>query len=143
MKTKGQSGFSLIELLVVVVVIVIIAVIAVPHLQKAIRADENGNMFASLSSVASTQTTFATQNARFARLSEINNILSLGRQEGNEVVRGKFTISMVPAAPTDVELKTGYVIHALRSVDGEGVVYKYELTTSGRIRMLLPEEELP
>ncbi len=45
---KNESGFSLIELLLVVAVIGIIATLAVPALQKATRAAENGNTFATM-----------------------------------------------------------------------------------------------
>src|SRR5947209_5679011 len=127
---KGRKdGFSLIELLIVVTVIGIIAALAVPMLQKGIRASENGNMFASMRTISSTQVNFYSQNGRFGRLSEINNILSnsIGTPSGTDVTRGKFTISMVPASPTDVQLKDGYTITATRNVTGEGVVYQYQL----------------
>jgi prepilin-type N-terminal cleavage/methylation domain-containing protein len=138
---KGnERGFSLIELLLVVVIIGIIAALAVPALQKGIRAAENGNTFASMRTIASTQVNFYSQNGRFGRLTEINNLLSssVGTASGNDLTRGKFTLSMVPATPSDVELKDGYMITATRNVTGEGVVYKYELTQAGEIRQVLP-----
>lgn len=140
MKDKGQKGFSLIELLIVVVVIGIVAVLAVPALQKGIRAAENGNTFATMRTIASTQMNFYSQRSRFGRVTEINNILSssLGTNSGNDVTRGKFTISMTPAAPTDGELRDGYTITATRNVTGEGVKYVYELTQTGEIRQILP-----
>ncbi len=86
MKKKGESGFSLIELLLVVVVIGIIAILAIPYLQKAIRAAENGNTFASLRTVASQQVDFYSRNGRFGRLIEVNNLLSgsLGSNSGRD-----------------------------------------------------------
>ena len=95
----------------------VIASIAIPYLQRGIRAAENGNMFASLRTVASTEVNYFTLNSRFGRIVEINNILSgaIGTNSGADVIRGKFTISMVPAAPTDAELKNGYTITATRT----------------------------
>ena len=135
-----NSGFSLIELLIVVVVIGIIASLAVPALQKGVRAAENGNTFASMRTISSTQVNFYSQNGRFGRLAEVNNILSnsIGTPSGNDVTRGKFTISMVPAVPTDTQLKDGYTITATRNVTGEGVVYQYQLTQTGEIQQILP-----
>ncbi len=140
MKKRNEQGFSLIELLVVVVVIGIVASVAIPHLQKAIRAAEVGNTFATMRSISSTQLSYFTQNSRFGRVTEINNIMSssIGTPVGNEVNRGKFVFSMSPANPTDAELRTGYTINATRNVSGEGVVYVFQLTESGEIRQVLP-----
>ena len=140
MKKNNEHGFSLIELLIVVVVIGIIAALAVPHLQRAIHAAQNGNMFASLRAVFSTQMSFLTQNSRFARLSEVNNLLAdgIGTPSGSDLVRGKFVISMTPPNPTDLELKDGFLITATRNITGEGVIYQYELTQTGEIRQILP-----
>jgi len=140
MNKKGENGFSIIELLVVVVIIGLVASLAVPALQKALRAAENGTTFATMRTISSTQMSYYSQNNRFGRLVEINNILSnaIGTQAGNEINRGKFVFSMSPAAPTDPELRTSYTITATRNVAGEGVVYQYELTQSGEIRQILP-----
>jgi len=140
MLRERKGGFSLIELLIVVTVVGIIAALAVPMLQKGIRASENGNMFASMRTIASTQVNFYSQKGRFGRLAEINNILSnsIGTPSGNDVTHGRFTLSMVPATPTDGQLKDGYTITATRNVTGEGVVYEYQLTQSGEIQQILP-----
>jgi prepilin-type N-terminal cleavage/methylation domain-containing protein len=140
MKKNIQRGFSLIELLIVLVVVALIAAIAIPFLQAAIRAAENGNTFATMRTVSSSQINYYTQNSRFARLIEVNNLHSnsIGTPMGNELLRGRFTLAMVPANPTDSELRNGYTITATRNVSGEGVVYVYELTQAGEIRQILP-----
>ncbi len=140
MKRKRELGFSVVEMLIVCAVIGIIAAIAVPHLQKALRASENGNTFATMRTVASTQVNFFSQNSRFGRITEINNLLAsaIGTNSGNEVTRGKFILSMTPASPTDAELRNGYTVTATRNVAGEGVVYVYQITQSGEIRQVLP-----
>jgi len=140
MRNKSESGFSIIELLLVCLVIGIIAAIAVPHLQKAVRAAENGNTFSMMRTISSTQVNFYSLNNRFGRLNEINNILSgsIGTQGGNDIIRGKFLFSMAPAVPTDAELRNSYTITATRNVITEGVVYVYEVTQAGEIRQVLP-----
>ncbi|MBK7393646.1 MAG: prepilin-type N-terminal cleavage/methylation domain-containing protein [Chloracidobacterium sp.] len=140
MKNKRESGFSLIELLIVVVIIGIVASVAVPALQKGLRAAENGNTFATMRTIASTQVNYYSQNNRFGRLTEVNNLLSssIGTNSGNNINRGKFVLSMTPATPTDLQLRNGYTITATRSIAGEGVTYVYELTQGGEIRQILP-----
>ncbi|MFZ1701868.1 MAG: prepilin-type N-terminal cleavage/methylation domain-containing protein [Pyrinomonadaceae bacterium] len=140
MKEKREKGFSIIEVLVVCAIIGIVASIAIPHLQKAIRAAEVGNTFATLRSVASTEMGYYSQNGRFARITEVNNIMSggIGTPAGNEVNRGKFVFAMVPGAPTDLELRDGFTMTATRNVATEGVTYVFELTQAGEIRQVLP-----
>ena len=141
MKKRSDQGFSLIELIIVCAIVGIIAALAVPHLQKALRATENGSTFATMRSVSSTQMSYYGSHNRFGRLTEINNIMSsaIGTPSGNEVTRGKFIFSMSPDPnPTDAQLRDGYTIIARRDVSGEGVVYQYELTQSGEIRQIFP-----
>lgn len=130
----------MIELLLVVAIIGIIAAVAVPAFQKGIRSAENGNTFASLRTISSVQANYYAQNNRFGRLIEINNILSnsIGTVSGNELVRGRFVLSMTPSTPTDVELRNGYTILATRNVTGEGVKYVYEITSQGEVRQIEP-----
>src|SRR5262252_8741006 len=101
MRGSDQKGFSLVELLLVVVIIGIIAAIAIPALQKGIRAAENGSTFAVLRTVSSTQIGFYSQNSRFGRLDEVNNLI--GGNLGSEVTpteftRNNFTYVMVPGS---------------------------------------------
>jgi prepilin-type N-terminal cleavage/methylation domain-containing protein len=136
---NSEPGFSLIELLIVVVVIGIIAALAVPALQKGIHAAENGNTFATMRVIGSSQMSFYSQRNRFARLTEINNIHSngIGTPSGDELIRGKFILAM-PDSPTEADLREGYRITATRDVTGEGVTYVYELTQAGVVRQVLP-----
>jgi len=135
MGNKNEKGFSIVELLVVCVVIGIIASIAIPYLKKGVDTSQNGNMFATLRAVSSTQVAFFSVNSRFGKLSELNNIMSgqLGSSSGNELLRGKFILSMVPPAPSDTELKDGFIILAKRDVVGEDEVVTYRLTQTGEI----------
>src|SRR4051794_27750720 len=115
MKSKQQAGFSLIELLIVVVVIGIVAAMAVPAYQRGKAAAENGAVIGTMRTIAQTQVSFFSQNNRFGRLIELNNMTgrSIGTPSGgSDLLRNNFTISMVPATPTDAELKDGFTIVA-------------------------------
>lgn len=139
MLKNSEKGFSLIELLLVVVIVGIIAALAVPALRRAARAAENGTTFAALRTINSTQVGFYSQNSRFGRLPELNQILgtSLGTTVGDRVVKGQYVYEMTPVTPTDEELRTEYTITATRTATDD-VVYSYEVTQSGRIRQILP-----
>lgn len=139
MKKDRESGFSLIELLLVVAIVGIIAALAVPALQKGMRAAENGTTFATMRTIASTQVGFYSQNNRFGRLPELQNVLSnaLGVTAGDRVIRGRYTFEMTPLSPTDAELRSEYTITATRSVSDD-TIYKYELNQTGEIVQILP-----
>jgi type IV pilus assembly protein PilA len=140
MSKRDEKGFSLIELLIVVVVIGIIAAVAVPAFRKALTVAENGNVYSTMRTIASSQVNYYSQNSRFARLNEINNAHSgaLGTTSGTNLNRGKFVLSMVPANPTVAELRQGYTINAIRNLSGETTIYQYSVTQSGEIVQLLP-----
>lgn len=138
-KTNKEKGFSLTELLIVVVIIGVVTALAVPALQKGIRAAQNGSTFATLRAISSSQIMFFSQNNRFARLDELQRIMAggIGVTTGDSVVRGSYVFEMSPSTPTDGELAKEYVITATRSVSDD-VVFKYELTQSGKITQILP-----
>ena len=84
---------------------------------------------------------FYSQNSRFGRLGELNNLLGngLGTEIPPRLVRGKFTFEMLPAVPTDADLRNQYTITATRTVLNPGdIVYKYELTQTGEILQIEP-----
>jgi prepilin-type N-terminal cleavage/methylation domain-containing protein len=139
MKRNNESGFSLIELLLVVVIVGIVAALAVPAFQKGIWAAENGSAFGTLRAIASTQASFFTSHNRFGRLDEINAQMGngAGTYINNRIIRRKYVFEMSPLTPTNAELATQYTISATRDVPGD-VVYRYELTQSGRIRQVYP-----
>lgn len=140
MSKRGEKGFSLIELLLVVVVIGIIAAVAIPAFRKALTVAENGNVYSTMRTIASSQVNYYSQNSRFARLNEINNAHSgsLGTISGTDLNRGKFVLSMVPANPSPAELQQGYTINAIRNLSGEDTIYHYSVTQSGEIVQISP-----
>jgi prepilin-type N-terminal cleavage/methylation domain-containing protein len=135
-KLSGQKGFSLIELLIVVVVIGVVAALAVPAFQKGIRAAENGSAFAVMRSISSSQVMFFSQNNRFAKLGELQQMMGngIGVTTGDTVVRGPYVFELTTP---EAQLGTTYVITATRTTVNE-TVYKYELNQSGKIRRILP-----
>lgn len=140
-KIINERGFSLVELLVVVVIIGIIAAVAVPNLQRASRAADNGTIFATMRTISSAQVGFFSQNNRFGRLGEVNSQLGngVGTTVGTVIFRNRFTFEMVPAVPTDTELRREFTITATRTALNPGdVADKYELTQTGEIRQVFP-----
>lgn len=131
MNNEKNAGFSLIELLIVVVIIGIVAALAVPAFQRGIVAAENRNVHATMTTMRSSQALFFSQNRRFARLDELNNITpgSFGTYAASRLQRNKFTFEMTPINPTDAELRQGYMISAYR--DALGVTWRFEATSEG------------
>jgi prepilin-type N-terminal cleavage/methylation domain-containing protein len=141
MKNREEAGFSMVELLLVAVIIGIIAAIAVPALKKGIRAAQNGAVVSTMRTIASTQVNFYSANSRFGRLAEINDLTGrgIGRPLGSsQLERNEFTFDMVPASPTDTELREGYTITATRNPAAGAIIYQYEIDQSGVIRQILP-----
>lgn len=141
MKHTKDEGFSLVELLMVVVVVGILAAVAVPALTKGARAAENGAALAALRTISSTEARFYSTHGRFGTLDEINADLSqgLGRSIGvNQILKNQFLYEMVPAAPTNAELRETYTITTTRFITGETTIYKFSVDHTGFISQILP-----
>ncbi len=141
MKNKKQSGFSLIELLLVVVIISVIAAIAVPNLTKAFAAAENGSTVATMKTIQLSQTTSYAQRNRYGRLDEINEYQNsgLGSVVNNQLFRGKYLYEMIPANPTDNELKSGFIVKATRNTNGpDPIPFVLTLNERGFVDPLFP-----
>ena len=135
MNNSNQQGFSLVELILVVAIIGIIAAIAVPSLSKATAAAENGSALSALKTMALAQTTVMSQKNRYGRLDEINGVQDgkLGVVVSNVLTRGKFKYEMIPANPTDAELKQSFMIKATRVIDASQTPYVLEMDEKGFI----------
>jgi prepilin-type N-terminal cleavage/methylation domain-containing protein len=140
MKNKNQSGFSLIELLLVVVIVGVIAAIGIPLLTKGIHAAENSSTNATLKIMVQTQALFYAQKNRYARLDEVNAINNgtLGTIDGDKLFRGNFEYEMVPANPTDEELKATFRIKATRYIGDPNLPYVMEITPQGYVSEIFP-----
>lgn len=140
MNNKKQSGFSLIELLLVIVIIGVLATITFPFLYSAKNAAQNGNAFASMRTIASSQVSYFSQNGRFGRFDELNSaqMNGLGTVTSNVLTRDKFTFTMTPGTPTDAQLRSGYSITATKSVSGSELPNVISLTQTGQIVQVLP-----
>ena len=138
-KMNRQNGFSLIELLLVLVIIGILATITFPLLYSAKQAAENGNAYASIRVMSSSQISYFSQNSRFARLSELNTAQAsaLGTVSGTDLTRGKFTFQMSPVSPTDAQLRAGYTIIGTKAVSGSETPYVLSIDQSGFITCVL------
>lgn len=138
---KGyQEGFSLIEMIIVVVIIGIVSVLSVPLYKKAIGASENTAIFAVTKVMLQEQTSFFSQQSRFARLNELNERFSnnFGVYQDNSIKRGKYTFTMSPATPTDNELKENFVIVATKTLDNVELPYVITMDASGDIVQVTP-----
>lgn len=140
MNINNQKGFSLVELILVVTIIGIIAAIAVPSLSKATAAAENGSAISTLKTMALAQTAVMSQRNRFGRFDEINAIQqgNLGTVTANALTRGKFKYEMVPANPTDAELKLSFRIKATRVIDAAQNPYVIEMDEKGFTTVIFP-----
>jgi prepilin-type N-terminal cleavage/methylation domain-containing protein len=140
MNNIKQSGFSLIELLLVVVIIGVIASIGVPVFRRSLAAAENSSTNATLKVMLSAQTTFYSQNGRYGRLDEINNLHngSLGQVTTNQLTRGKFTYEMIPATPTNAQLKDGFQIKATKATIVGDSPYIIDITHAGYSAQIFP-----
>lgn len=137
---NNQKGFSLIELIIVVAIIGIIAAIAIPSLTKATAAAENGSAISTLKAILVGQTSLYPQKSRYSRLDEVNSVQnnSLGTINSNVLSRGKYIYEMIPANPTDEELKTSFKLKASRVVDSAQLPFVLEMDQTGQINQITP-----
>ncbi len=135
-----QKGFSLIEVLIVITILGILAVMVFPFLRRARSAAENANAYATMRTIISAEFAFYSQNARFGRLDELQEHQGgglAGQISGNTLYRGSFTFSMVPAFPTDEELRQSFTIVAAKP-SGVDLPYTISGDSTGQITEILP-----
>ncbi len=135
MKKNKQSGFSLIELIMVMVILMILVTITFPFLYQAKHTAENGNAYATMRTIVSSQISYFAQNNRFARLNELNTAQAngLGTISGTNMTRGKFTFQMAPASPTDAQLRGGYTIIVTKANAAGETPYALQVDQTGQI----------
>lgn len=137
---NNSKGFSLIELLLVVTIVAVIAVISVPNFIRGLQSAENGSANATMKVMMSAQTSFFSTNGRYGRLSELNSLHqnSIGIEVGNQLIRGKFSYEMIPANPTDDQLKSGFAIKATRPAGAASLPYVVEINERGYTTPIFP-----
>ncbi|MCS6874278.1 MAG: type II secretion system GspH family protein [Pyrinomonadaceae bacterium] len=136
---RKEKGFSLVELLIVLVILGILAVIVFPFLRRARSAAENANAYATMRTIISAEFSYYSQNARFARLDELNAHQGggLGEISGNTLYRGSFTFQMVPVNPTDSQLRNEFTIVASKP-GGIDLPYTISGNHTGQITEIMP-----
>lgn len=134
MLKKTDNGFSLVELLMVLTVLGILSSLAVPSLLKAKQIAENENAYSTLRTIVTTQVSHYASNGRYGRLDELNQIAggNLGKITDTNLVRSKFTFSMIPAVPSNEQLRAGFSITATKS-SGDPTPYTLNVDESGKI----------
>lgn len=137
MGKRSEIGFTLVELILVVVTAGIIAVVAVPSLMKARDAADSAVAMGQLRSMHTNQAIYRIQNARYARLGELNAFANNahGTTVGTTVRHRDFIFLMFPN-PTDSSLRHDYQIIGFRIRDGR-IISQYNMQEDGNIETIL------
>jgi len=146
MKKKNEAGFSIIEMLLVLTCLGIITAISVNYYMRAKISAENTSAVASLSLIRQNEVIYFTQQQRFARLDELNDLHgNLGTIQSDLTLnRGPFKFDLTtstgtPTAEDPKNLATEYLVTATRTRENS-VPYVFTLDQSGTITKVLPVE---
>src|SRR4028118_675212 len=121
MKKKNEAGFSIIEMLLILTCLGIITAISVNYYLKAKISAENTSAIASLSLIRQNEVIYFTQQQRFARLDELNDLHgNLGTVQSDlTLTRGPFKFDLTtstgtPPATDPKNLAAEYLVTATR-----------------------------
>ncbi|MFN0120500.1 MAG: prepilin-type N-terminal cleavage/methylation domain-containing protein [Blastocatellia bacterium] len=139
-----QKGFSLVELLIILLTIGIISSIAIPQLRNArFKAQESVGV-ANLRAISSVQVSYRNKYERYGLFAELNAHQGgtatsgpLGDVVGSRLQKGLATFQLVPATPTEDELRNGFTVLA-NLPQPDGSVSLYITDQKGQISLVSP-----